>query len=137
MADLAVLAAASSYASAAALRVATRALLSLAIATCFAVSPCTSLTCHEHAAWTKAAAHFSKPADPGFTAYRNEMSLTPLMLAVRSSSQDALRERSPDLVNLLIEHGANPYQTGPGGCTALHIACDMPRSRRKFTAAMV
>jgi hypothetical protein len=32
-------------------------------------------------------------ADPGFTAYRNEMSLTPLMLAARSSSQDALRER--------------------------------------------
>jgi hypothetical protein len=64
-------------------------------------------------------------ADPGFTAYRNEMSLTPLMLAVRSSSQDALCERSPDLVNLLIEHGADPDQTGPGGCTALHIACDI------------
>ena len=53
-------------------------------------------------------------ADVNFSAYKTP-SLTPLMLAVMSSAEDSLREKPADLVNLLIEHGIDVNQTGPGG----------------------
>lgn len=57
-------------------------------------------------------------ANPNFTAYTKK-ALTPLMVAVMSSAEDA------DIVKLLVKHGANVNAVGPDGATALHFACDL------------
>lgn len=55
-------------------------------------------------------------ADPSFTAAVGE--LTPLMVAIIGSSGRS------DVVSLLLERGADPSAKGPGGATALHLACE-------------
>ena len=57
-------------------------------------------------------------AQPSFTAY-TKRSLTPLMMAVMMSPDDA------DIVNLLIDRGADINAIGPDGSTAFHFACDL------------
>lgn len=58
-------------------------------------------------------------ADVNFVAYTGKAQ-TPLMLAVQSSSDE-----DADLVQMLIDRGANVDAVGPAGATALHFACDM------------
>ena len=57
-------------------------------------------------------------ADPSFVAYTKN-GLTALMVAVMGSPDDA------EVVELLINRGANINAIGPDGGTALHFACDM------------
>ena len=56
-------------------------------------------------------------ADVNFVAYTGKAQ-TPLMLAVQSSSDE-----DADLVQMLIDRGANVDAVGPAGATALHFAC--------------
>eukprot|EP01052_Picozoa_sp_SAG31_P020828 SAG31_NODE_1583_length_7828_cov_1.884332_5_plen_182_part_00 len=64
-------------------------------------------------------------ADPNFTAYTRKQ-LTPLMVAVLKGPEGI------ELVDLLIQNGADVNQVGPNGATAFHFACDIGIEQSKL-----